>query len=204
MFFWFFSKWKTTKLVRLLQTSKHFSRLLNRLELFWSLFLPLFHSYFVIRSIVWIVKDLGLPLTIDGLILNTFVFRLYHFLVVVKTIGSVDVFLLNLCWSLDSVIRLFGSKIIRNRVSSLWSINIVWRFRIFKLGLNQSWWFKIVLFSVYKSSNLGHYKLCFHIYQSQRCYVFGKLILSWLLYILKQAEGIWVSDGYINHRNFIT
>ena len=149
MFFWFFSKWKTTKLVRLLQTSKHFSRLLNRFELFWSLFLPLLHSYFVIRSIVWIVEDLGLPLTIDGLILNTFVFRLYHFLVVVKTIGSVDVFLLNLCWSLDSFIRLFGSKIIRNRVSSLWSINIVWRFRIFKLGLNQSWWFKIVLFSVY-------------------------------------------------------
>ncbi len=149
MFFWFFSKWKTTKLVSLPQTSKNFSRLLNRFELVWRFFLPLFLSYFVIRSIVWIVKDLGLPLTIDGLILNTFVFRLYHFLVVVKTIGSVDVFLLNLCWSLDSVIRLFGSKIIRNRVFSLWSINIVWRFWIFKLGLNQSWWFKIVLFSVY-------------------------------------------------------
>jgi hypothetical protein len=138
VFFQWCSKWKTTKLVSLPQTSKHFSRLLNRLELFWSLFLPLLHSYFVIRSIVWIVEDLGLPLTIDGLILNTFVLRLYHFLMVVKTIGSVNVFLLNLCWSLDSFIRLFGSKIIRHRICYLWSINIVWWLWIFKLGLNQS------------------------------------------------------------------
>ena len=158
------SKGKTTKLISRPQTSKHLFRLLNRLKLLCSLFLPLSHSL-VMSSIEWIWENHVLALSVDGLNWLTIVFSLINFCMFIQTYRSVYALLQNLSRIFKGVFQLCCHETIRLRVRHL-CCNSDWRLWFLKLGFNQSWWLKVFQFSFHNLSNRRRLKLCFHIYVS--------------------------------------